>query len=425
MAAVEIVVLGAGYCGLWTARRLGRRLRRRLADGSVHLTLVSEMDHHAFHGWTAEVITGDVLPEHARVPIAHLLPHPTTILHGSAVGIDLSDHTVEVVLDGTTRRLPWDQLVVAVGSKDARDRIDGLRAHGWSVKDDGQLAALNAHLGGLAAAAVDADPQEQRRLLTAVVAGGGLAGTEMAAAILQRLRDEVAARPGLAAAAAAGLPRVVLVHSHDRLVADLRPKVADYATARVLATGVEVRLNHRLAEVTADGAVLDDGTLLASATVLSALGQEVVRVAGTEALAHDDRGRLVTDDLLRTAAPGVWAGGDAAAVPQPRAAASCRSDALWAIAHGKHLGDNVARVVAGAEPVPFTFRGLGRAASLGVGHGAGELYGLDLVGWPSWLFRWAVFHWFMPSRRVAVATAVGWFRRTPWPVREQRLTAGG
>ncbi|MDQ7992949.1 MAG: FAD-dependent oxidoreductase [Propionicimonas sp.] len=414
---VRVVVLGGGYSGLWAARRIARRLGGRLRSGQVLLTLVSAMDHHAFHGWTAEVITGDVRPEHARVPIDRLLPAEVTRLYGEATAVDLGDRTATVQTTAGTRVVRYDHLVVAVGSRDARDRIDGLRAHGWSVKDDGHLQALNVHLGEVAQAATGSDPAERDRLLTAVVAGGGLAGTEMAAAILQRLRDEVAARPALAAAVAPGLPRVVLVHSHDRLVSDMPPRVGDYAARLVCEAGIEVRYDHRLAAVTADGATLDDGGLVRSATVLSALGQDVVRLPGTEHLDHDERGRLVTDAFLQTAAPGLWAGGDVAAVPRADGSGPCRSDALWAISHGKHLGDNVARAVTGRDLVPFGFRGLGRAASLGVGRGAGELYGYPLVGWPSWLMRWVLFHWFMPSRRVALASAAGWLRRTPWPSR--------
>lgn len=414
---VRVVVLGGGYSGLWTIRRLARRLRHRRATDRARLTLVSAMDHHAFHGWTAEVITGDVRPDHARVPIDRLVPGGVTAVYGEVAAVDLTARTVQVRVGELLRTIPYDHLVMAVGSRDARDRITGLRDHGFSVKDDGHLHALNVHLGEVAAAAEVAEPAERRRLLTAVVAGGGLAGTEMAAAILERLRDEVAARPGLESARSEGLPHVLLVHSHDRLVSDLHPKVGEYAAHQVLEAGIEVRFGRRLAAVTPDGAALDDGTLLGSATVLSALGQDVVRLPGTEQLDHDERGRLVTDRFLRTGTPNVWAGGDVAAVPHPDGSGPCRSDALWAISHGKHLGDNLARVMTGREPVPFDFMGLGRAASLGVGRGAGELHGHPLIGWPSWLMRWVLFHWFMPNRRVALASAAAWLRRTPWPAR--------
>lgn len=413
---VEIVVLGGGYVGLWSTRTIARGLREQLTRGTVRLTMISAMDHHAFHGWTAEVITGDVLPHHARVPIDQLVPGTVRRIHGEVVAVDLTEHRVSVRTTDGERSVPYQQLVVAVGSRDARDRIPGLREHGWSVKDDGHLGALNRHLAEVADQAV-ADPGQREQLLTAVVAGGGLAGTEMASAILERLRDEIAARPELAGTPEAGLPRVVLVHSHDQLVADLHPTVASYTTRQVLKAGIHVMYRHRLAAVTATGATLDDGTQLASATVLSALGQDVVRLAGTEQLPQDQRGRLITDRFLQVA-PGIWAGGDVAAVPRPRGEGEyCRSDALWAIAHGKHLGANVVRAVDGRPQVVFNYHGLGRAASLGVGAGAGELHGIPLIGWPSWLMRWVLFHWFMPSRRVALRTAVAWFHRTPWPAR--------
>lgn len=418
-APIEIVVLGGGYVGLWSTRRIARGLRRELARGTVRLTLISAMDHHAFHGWTAEVITGDVLPHHARVPIERLVPGTVRRIHGEVTAVDLAERQVTARTRDGEQQVPFQQLVVAVGSRDARDRIPGLREHGWSVKDDGHLHALNQHLAEVADRAAGADATERERLLTAVVAGGGLAGTEMASAILARLRDEVAARPRLAGAAEAGLPRVVLVHSHDQLVSDLHPKVAAYATERVLADGIAVMYRQRLAAVTADGATLDDGSHLAAATVLSALGQDVVQLPGTEHLPRDERRRLITDQFLQVV-PGVWTGGDAGAVPRPHGDGDyCRSDALWAIAHGKHLGANVARVASGRPPLPFTYRGLGRAASLGVGHGAGELHGIPLIGWPSWLLRWVLFHWFMPSRRVALQTAAAWSHRTPWPTRSR------
>lgn len=412
---VEVVVLGGGYVGLWSTRTIARGLRRQLADRSVTLTLISAMDHHAFHGWTAEVITGDVLPWHARVPIEQLVPESVRRIYGEVTAVDLDEQLVTVTTKDCVRQVPYRQLVIAVGSRDARDRIPGLRQYGQSVKDDGHLGALNQHLAKVAALAVEADDAERRRLLTAVVAGGGLAGTEMASAILERLQDEVEARPGLAAVRDQGLPRVVLVHSHDQLVADLHPKVGEYTTRQVLKQGIDVRYRRRLAEVTATGATLDDGSQLSSATVLSALGQDVVQLAGTEHLPRDARRRLITDDHLQVI-PGVWAGGDVAAVPRPRGEGEyCRSDALWAIAHGKHLGGNVVRAVNGQPQVSFAYGGLGRAASLGVGAGAGELRGVPLIGWPSWLMRWVLFHWFMPSHRVALRSAAAWFRRKPWP----------
>ena len=49
---------------------------------------------------------------------------------------------------------------------------------------------------------------------------------------------------------------------------------------------------------------------------------------------------------------------------------------------------------------PFTYKGLGQCASLGIGKGMGELYGIEFTGWIAWMMRWFFFNYFMPSRKV-------------------------
>lgn len=404
----DIVILGGGYVGVWTARKISRAVRRG-ALSDVRVRLVSENARHAFHGWTAEVLTGHVRLDRARVPLARLLPG-VEIVRGSVSAIDLPGRRVTVATDDGILRLPYDHVVIGVGSRDAVERVPGLRTHGWSLKVGDGLSALHAHLSSVVVrAAAEADPAERERLLSVVVAGGGLSGVEAAAAVSQRLRAEVA-RAGIAAD-----PHVVLVHSGAQPLPALRPRfdsVADYAVAQASRAGVDVRGGRRLANVTAHGAHLDGGAFIPSSTVVSALGQTPVGLAGTESLDRDATGRVRTDRFLRVAVDGggVWAGGDVAAVPRS-SGEDCPANALWAIYHGKRIGSNIVRSLRGRAPAPFRFPGLGQGASLGVGRGAAELYGIPLTGWIAWVARWGFFHWFMPSRRVALATAAGWFRR--------------
>ena len=121
-----------------------------------------------------------------------------------------------------------------------------------------------------------------------------------------------------------------------------------------------------VARVDAGGVLLDDGTRSRRGTVVSAVGQVVVTLPGL-AVERAADGRLVTDRFLRTTVDGVWAGGDAAAVPHPNGSGPCPPNALWAIKGGTRAGRNIARTVRGRPPRPFRFPGLGQAASLGVG----------------------------------------------------------
>ncbi|MFT4295862.1 MAG: FAD-dependent oxidoreductase [Micropruina sp.] len=376
----DIVVLGGGYTGVWSARAIARAVRSGSLDG-VRIRLVSAAPDHSFHGWTAEVITGQVRPERARVPLARLLPG-VEIVTGSAVSVDPGRRTVRVATDNGERTLGYHQLVVGVGSKDAAERVPGLAEHAWSLKDPDGLAALRVRLAELEQGAA------------VVVAGAGLTGVEAATAIVQQ-------RPDV---------RVLLAHPGSQALPMLRPRfrrIADYAVAEARRAGVEFLPGARLCRVTADGADLGAAGFVASGTVVSTIGQTPVALPDLDAFPRDEQGRLITDQALRVA-PGIWAGGDVAAVPHPSRTGPCPANALWAIHHGKRIGSNIVRVLRGDGPRPFTFPGLGQGASLGVGRGAAELYGVQLTGWPAWLARWVFFHWFMPSRAVAARTAAEW-----------------
>jgi len=379
----EVVVLGGGYTAIWAARALARGLRRPLRDGSVRVTVVSATTAHAFHGWTGEVLSGHVRGERARTALVDVVP-PAWVLHGCASALDPVARTVSVTTDDGVRLLPYDHLLVATGSRDARERVPGLVEHGWSLKDDGGLDALVGRL--------------EAGCGTAVVVGGGLAGTEAAVALAARLRRE---EPDA---------RVVLVHGGERVLPDLRPRferVARYAVEQAERAGVAIRCGIRVARVDEDGVALEDGTTIPAGTVVSAVGQVVVTLPGLAAERAAD-GRLVVDRRLRTTLDGVWSGGDAAAVPHPNGSGPCPPNALWAIKAGTRAGRNIARTVRGRRARVFRFPGLGQAASLGVGRGAAELYGVQLTGWVAWLTRWVFFHAFMPSRRIALAAMRDW-----------------
>lgn len=160
---------------------------------------------------------------------------------------------------------------------------------------------------------------------------------------------------------------------------------------------------------------------------MTTIGQRPVALPGLESLVRDEDGRLAVDELLRVhdatgPVRGVWAGGDVAAVPHP-SGGTCPASALWAIHHGIRIGANVVRTLSGRGPRPFRFPGLGQAASFGVGRASAELWSIPLRGWPAWTARWALFHWYMPSRRVALATLREWLTPSRLSARSGRVGA--
>ncbi|NMR21383.1 FAD-dependent oxidoreductase [Cellulomonas fimi] len=193
---------------------------------------------------------------------------------------------------------------------------------------------------------------------TVVVAGGGPAGVEMAAA----LADVGRTSGGL---------HVVLVHRGDAVLPSLRsglPSLADRGAAELERLGVDVRCGVGLEAVTPRAALLADGSLVVAATVLGTVGARPASAPGLDSLPTDADGRLVAGPDLAVAHH-VWAAGGGAVVRHPVSGALVRADALWAIKD----------------------RGVGQAASFGVGRGIADLYGIPFTGalsrrrsaWPS------------------------------------------
>jgi NADH dehydrogenase len=386
----RVVLLGGGYVTLHAYAGLMRHAGRAVRRGDVQVVVISIDDAHSFHGFTGEVLAGLLPYDRTRTPLVEAMPHANVVL-GRATAIDPEHRLVRYELvdrtdeSPTERVLDYDALVIGTGGREPAAAVPGLAEHGFTLRAPGDIAVLTERIR-------DAATHRGIRRHTVVVAGGGLAGVEMAAAVA----DLGGARV-----------RVELVHSGDAILPELRddqPRLARRAKQELERLGVRVRLGVRLASVTEDLAHLSDGTALPASTVIATIGQRPVQVPGLDEH-RDPRGRLVTRPDL-SVVDGVWAAGDAACVVHPTRGEPVPANALWAIKGGEHVGRNLARVLRGRPTLPFAYRGLGQAASFGFGRSISELYGLPFTGWLAWVLRLTFFLRFMPSRRKA-AQVVG------------------
>lgn len=408
--ATKVVILGGGYVTIHGYKSLEKKLGKRMRDGSVEVTVVCPRSYHVFHGWTGEFFGGIVDLPNKHSDLRTVMPHARHVC-GEAVAVDLQKRTVKVrvVGDGVEEELPYHHLLIGTGSYDAMDAVPGLEEYGLPLKGVGDvLAVRNRLLTNLEAADAVSDPKLQQRYLTIVIAGGGFAGVEMCAAmaeLVEALKDRY---PVLRKRR----PRLVLVHSGEGLLPQWRPrfdKLADYATEQLAGWGVDVRLGTRLERVGAEGALLSGGELIPAALVLSTVGMKLKVMPGTEQLPRAKDGRLMADEFNRVKGEAkVWAGGDAAHLIHPRTRLACPANALWAIKHGEWVGHNIGATILGKSMKPFTYPGLGQVASLGIGKGATELYGIQLTGWLAWISRFSFFMWFMPDPVNSVRVVMDW-----------------
>jgi NADH dehydrogenase len=228
------------------------------------------------------------------------------MLRGVEVGvgyiedIDPAAHRVHIRRRQSGERfsVDYDALVVALGSITDFRAVPGMAEHALGVRTLGDAFYLrNRALSMLEEAASEPDPKRRKALLTFVVVGGGSTGVEVAA----ELEDLV--RTAHRTFASLPQPEVILVHSRPYVVPEFGERLGRYATKKLRQAGVNVVLGRRLTRVEADHVELDDGSSIATATVVSTVGNAPHPVGTKLSGSTDPRGWIKPDATF--AVPGL------------------------------------------------------------------------------------------------------------------------
>lgn len=327
----RIGILGGGFAGVWCAAGAKRTAAAHGAD--LDVTLVSAGDDMVIR---PRLYEDD--PQRLRVSLDRVLgPIGVRRVAATVTDIDVAGRTVGVVeRDGTRRSLPYDRLVVALGSRLVRPDIEGAE-YVFDVDSLPGAARLHAHLGRLASA----EPGEGR--WTIVVVGAGFTGLEVATEMVHRLRD----------LAAPERPRIVLLDRSPVTGKPLGPGPHAEIEAALSALGVETRLGVTVERVEPEAVHLSDGTTIPTRTVIWTVGMLASPLTEQIPADRDRLGRLAVDEYLAVVGvPGVYAAGDTAAAeaePGHTVLQCCQH----AVPQGKFVGVNVAADLLGLDRVPF------------------------------------------------------------------------
>ncbi|HMP91538.1 MAG TPA: FAD-dependent oxidoreductase [Phnomibacter sp.] len=404
----HIVLLGGGYVSVWAYRSLFSRLRGAINRGQVLITVVCPEEHHVFHGWTAEALTGLIAFENRLSPLRKIMPKARHI-NGVALAVNAQQQQVQVQeANGKTTLLEYDHLLMGIGSFD-NCAVDGVQQFGHRVKGLQDLRHAMNTLHNLVEQAAR-QPHLAPQLLRFAVAGAGFTGVEMAANLAEYLQVLIREHISLLGTK----PTISLIYSTKHILPELEgsfQRMHKYARKQLVRYGIELVSEARLAKVDQQGAWLVNGAFIPASMVFSTIGQARLVLPGTEPWLRDAAGRVKLNTWLQVPHnPRIWGGGDACHVRHCISKQPCPSNALWAIKHGHYAGINIARTVLGKVPRPFTYRGLGQAASLGLGKGITELYGLQFTGLIAWIMRWFFFNYFMPSKTTMWYSIGNWCR---------------
>lgn len=291
----KIVILGAGYAGVLTAKKLARKLKK---SNDVSITIIDKNPFHTMLTELHEVAAGRVDEESIKINLERVFAGRNVDVRHDL--IDEIDFENKLVL-GSKQKYAYDYLVLAAGSKPTYFGVPGAHENAfklWSLED---AAKLKTHiLDTFRKAAAETDPAQKEKLLTFHIVGAGFTGVELSGELAEYvpiLCDKYEIDPHLV--------KISVIDVLSRTIPALPEKLSVKAEKRLKKMGVRVLLDTGVVNIGADFIEIEcDGKVSReeSGTIIWAAGIEAsdITLKAAQTLQSAKRGRIMVDSYLRS-----------------------------------------------------------------------------------------------------------------------------
>ncbi len=395
----HIIIVGAGFGGVYAARHLVSYVRRGLID----VTIINKTNYFLFTPLLHEVATGGLSGRSVTESIRSIFAGTGVIFHQGVVeSINLRERTVYV--DG--KNISYDMAVIATGAVTNFYGIPGAQEHSLVLKNLSDAIEIRERIiDAVEDASCIESVDERKKQLSFVVVGGGATGVEMVAEIAEFLNTLYGRYfKGVSKVEKEDIS-VHLVNTTADVLAMLDPSLRAKTAERLKKLGVQLHMNMAVTEVTAEQVKFADGNSVDTRFVFWAGGiiATIPKFISFEPTLVS--GKLATDLFLRLKGdPAVFVLGDSALVETQNGKGY---PALAQIA--AQQGALVARnIVASLQHKPlkeFSYKMKGTLVSLGQWYAVGEIFGIKLSGrlmW--WIWRTVyLFNFHSWTKRIKIA----------------------
>ena len=378
----RIVVVGGGFAGLHFVRKIDTR--------HYQVVLLDRYNYHTFAPLLYQVATAGIEAPDICGPLRKSFRDKTDF-HFRMLEVHGIDAGAGRVRTGAGP-IPYDHLVLATGTRANFFGNASLEKHALPLKTVPDARRLRNHIfQTLEQLDLTDDPDERDRLRTFVIVGGGPSGVELAGA-LSELRRHVLERdyPDTPMERL----RFILVEGGNRLLSAFSERSSKDARRNLEEMNIELQFGKLLSEYDGRVATLNDGSTIATRTVIWGAGVtgEVI-----EGLSEDSSAKAcyVVDGQLRVKGyDNVYALGDVALLTDAAWPQGHPGVAQVAIQMGERLAENFNAVAAGKAGKTFRYRDKGNLAIIGRNRAVADLpKNVHLNGFPAW-FIWAFVHIF-------------------------------
>jgi len=385
----KVVILGGGFGGLAAARALYK---------TAEVTVVDRHNYQTFLPLLYQVSTAGLAADHVAYPIRGALRKTSVKFRmGSPLSIDHKNK--EVKLD-SSEVLPFDHLIVALGSTTADFGIPGVNEFTLGMKSVHEALTIRAEI---MRRFEDLCRFEDQTRLAITVIGGGPTGVEMAGAIAELIRGPLKSDQKQAAAQI----DITIIEAGERLLPTFSPTLSKRTKKDLEKLGVKVLVGSPVAGVEHRKITLKDKQVLPSEITIWAAG-----VKGADAMTQlslpVSGNRVVVEPTMQVKNyPNIWALGDIAGAlgkdgsPLPMVAPV-------AIQQGKFIAKQIARLSSSKELKEFKYLDKGSMATIGRNKAVVEVKGIKLSGPIAWLIWVALHLFYLLGGRNKITTIADW-----------------
>jgi NADH dehydrogenase len=415
MLRPHIVILGAGFGGVYVGKKLAGHAKR----GKIDVTVVGRANYFLFTPLLHEAATGSLSLQSVAEPLREIFTGTgVRFIQGMAEAVNAEACTVEVKGDSSPSIvLRYDYLVIATGAETNYYGIPGAAEFALPLKTLADAAAIrNRVIDAFEKAALSPDRAERAKLLSFAVVGGGPTGVELAAelaeftkGIAQRYYSGDHRRPDELGHCQPEEATVALVHAGKEILEQFAPNLRQAAAKRLKEVGVTVHTAMTVTGISSVGLSVADNPAVPASTVIWTAGVKAVlpKFKGTAPALTN--GRLSVDDFFRLpSSDRIFALGDAAAYidtgnikPLPMLAQVAENEA-------RTVARNLIAITAGKPLNTFHYHSKGGMVSVGQWFAIGELFSRKLSGRLTWWLWRTVYLFKFASRRKRIRIAFEW-----------------
>lgn len=376
--APRVVIAGAGFAGL--------KLARKLRNKGYQLVLLDKNNYHQFQPLFYQVATSGLEPSAISFPLRKVFQKEKNVfVRVTNVNRILPE---QKMIETGLGKVWYDYLVLATGATTNFFGNENFQKYGIPMKAVSESVYLrNTLLLNYEKAVTVRDPEELKRLLHVVVAGGGPTGVEVCGALAE-MRKFILPKdyPDLDFKQM----QITLIEANPHLLHGMREESGGKAKAYLEKMGINVLLSHTVTGYDGKEIVLENGKTIQSETLIWAAGVRGQLPEGISENTITRGNRLIVNRYHQvTGFDNIFAIGDIALMSMEKYPNGHPQVAQVALQQAANLTRNLIRLCEGKEPAPFEYRDKGSMATIGRNRAVVDLPFVHFSGslaWLVWMF---------------------------------------